>query len=367
MENLYPIRFKEIIRNYGFGDRWIVAMYEKTGLPEDNRIGETWEVVDRKGESSVVLNGPLAGINLHELIQTYGAQLLGRDIVQRCGLRFPLLIKFLDASNALGEQAHHSDALAAQQGLDDPGKTEAWYMLKVREDATIHCGHKPGVTADSVRQALIEGNIRDLMQEYPVQPGDGFLLHAGTMHYSKGGVLFYEIMQNSDVYIGLRKVDPALADAEKEERLRFLLEGVHLEQGFDPKITPVTLQEGENSRTFVFVCRYFALERLDLHANTVIDCDGERFFVLSQIEGSSVIQWANVQDELRPGHTIFLPADLGKVTILPGPHCALLKAYVPNLRDNIIIPCREAGITDACIRGLGGNTRLNPMREWDLL
>jgi len=363
MEKLYPIRFKETYRNYGFGDRWIVDAYEKTGLPEDNRIAETWEVVDRKGESSVVQNGTLAGKSLHELIQIFGAQFLGKDIVNRCGTRFPLLIKFLDASNVLGEQAHHSDALAVKQGLDDPGKTEAWYMLKTRDSATIHCGHKPGVSEDDVRKALIDGNIRTLMQEYHVKPGDAFLLHAGTMHYSKGGVLFYEIMQNSDVYIGLKKVDPDLSDAEKEQKLSFLLEGVHLEEGFDPKIKPVTLQDGENSRTFVFVCVYFALERLDLRADYDINCDGERFFVLSQIEGSSVIKWENVQEELRPGHTLFLPADLGKVTIQPGPHCALLKSYVPNLVDNIIVPCREAGIPDAQICGLGGNTRLNPLRD----
>lgn len=363
--DLYPIRFKEHIRNYGFGDRWIVAAYEKAGLPDDNRVAETWEVVDRKGESSVVINGSLAGKNLHELIQIYGEQLLGSDVIRRCGTRFPLLIKFLDASNVLGEQAHHSDALAAQQGLDDPGKTEAWYMLKVRDGATIHCGHKSGVTSDSVRQALIEGHMVDLMQEYPVQPDDGFLLHAGTMHYSKGGVLFYEIMQNSDVYISLRQLDPALSEAEKEDKLRFLLEGVHLEEGFDPKIVPVTVHEGINDRTFVFVCGYFALERLDLRSTMVIDCDGARFYVLSQIEGSSVVTCGTICEALRPGHTLFLPADLGEVIIQPGPDCALLKAYVPDLMNNVIQPLREAGIDDALIWGLGGRTRLNPL--WDLM
>ena len=119
-------------------------------------------------------------------------------------MRFPLLIKFLDVSHPLGEQSHHADALAAKYGLRDPGKTEAWYMLKTRPGATIRCGHIAGTTPEQVRTAVLDGTIRYLMQEYVVEPGDAFLLHAGTMHYSDGGVLFYEIMQNSDVYISLR-------------------------------------------------------------------------------------------------------------------------------------------------------------------
>jgi len=365
---LYPLRFKEILRNYSFGDRWIVEAYEKDGLPDDHRVAETWEVCDRpNGESSVVTNGPLAGKTLHGLIAEYGDTFLGRDIVARCGKRFPLLIKFLDASNVLGEQAHHSDALAAKRGLDDPGKTEAWYMLKTRPGATILCGQRDdAVTAQTVHDAMLAGTICDEMREYAVQPGDAFLLYAGTMHYSAGGALFYEIMQNSDVYIGLTKPEDALPDAEKEAQVQEALEGVHLEPGFDVKIRPVTLREGAttraggNDRTFVFACAYFALERLDLVAPYVLNCDGERFFVLSQVEGTSIVVWGEHREVLRPGHTCLLPANLGPVTLEPGDNCALLKTYVPDLAKDIVQPLRTAGIAEDAIVGLGGKTRLNP-------
>ena len=172
MDPLYPLCFKEILRNYSFGERWIVDAFENQGLPQDHRVAETWEVCDRPDESSVVANGPLAGWTLHELIQVYGEQLLGRDVVARRGTRFPLLIKFLDASHVLGEQIHQSDELAAKQGLDDPGKTEAWYMLKVRDGATIRCGNVDGVTRQQVRDALMAGAIRECIGEYTMQPGD---------------------------------------------------------------------------------------------------------------------------------------------------------------------------------------------------
>jgi hypothetical protein len=71
---LYPLRFKEALRNYGFGDRWIVEAYEKEGLPEDHRVAETWEVCDRPTESSMTLepSGDCALLKayLPDLVQT---------------------------------------------------------------------------------------------------------------------------------------------------------------------------------------------------------------------------------------------------------------------------------------------------------
>jgi len=362
---LYPLRFKEILRDYGFGNRWIVDVFEKSGLPERHRVAETWEVCDRSGESSLVVNGTLAGKTLHELIAEHGEALLGRDIVARYGTRFPLLIKLLDASNVLNEQAHHSDALAAQHGLDDPGKTEAWVMLKVRKGTTVHIGQAHDDTSrQALQAALLDGSIRDQMREYAVSAGDAFLLYAGTMHYSRGGVLFYEIMQNSDVYIGLQKPDATLPEEERAARARSTLEGVHLEAGFDCRIVPVNLQQNANRRTFVMACQHFALERLDLNEPVTLEGGGERFSVLTQIEGGSTLVWDghhSPRETLRPGHSCLLPAKLNQVTIEPTPGSSLLKAYVPDLMQDIVIPLRQAGVSDAAIAGLGGQTTLNPL------
>jgi len=361
MAQLYPLRFREILRNYRFGDRWIVEVFAKEGLPEDHRVAETWEVCDRPGESSVVTNGPLAGRTLHELIDEHNAALLGDDIVARCGTRFPLLIKFLDASNPLGEQIHQDDALARRQGLDDPGKTEAWYMLHAREGATIHCAARDGVSEADVRDALLAGTIREQMREYLVVPGDAFLLYAGAMHYSRGGVLFYEIMQNSDVIMGLRKPDEALPPEERAARVEAMMEGIHLEEGFEPKARPVTVCQDTNRRTYCFACTYFCLERLDLTAPYALACDGQRFYFLSQIEGQVTVACDGHRKVLRRGQSCLLPASLGEVTLEPHGACSLLVAYVPDLVANIVEPLRRAGFADADIAWLGGRTRLNPL------
>jgi mannose-6-phosphate isomerase len=358
---LYPLRFKEILRNYGFGNRWIVEAYDKVDLPTDHRVAETWEVCDRPGESSTATNGPLTGKTLHEMIGMYGEALLGTDVVARGGTRFPLLIKFLDASNPLGEQVHQSDEMAAQRGLQDPGKTEAWFMLKARDGAVVHAGNVDDITPDDVRRAILAGTVRELMKVYEVRPGDAFLLYAGTMHYSPGGVLFYEIMQNSDVGMSLRPPDPRLSQDEREARVRAAAEGVLLEDGFDAKTTPVQMPGGANARTFIFACRYFVLEHLGLYAPTMMNCDGSRFYVLSLIDGACTVVYGEQREHLLPGHTVLLPASLGYVTLIPTKPSALLKAYVPNLVKNVIEPLRLAGVPDDAIRSLGGRTRRNDL------
>jgi mannose-6-phosphate isomerase len=361
--DLYPLRFREILRDYGFGDRWIVDAFAKEDLPESHRIAETWEVCDRPTESSLVINGPLRGRTLHQLIEAYGERLLGRAIAARFGMRFPLLIKFLDASNPLGEQIHQDDALARKQGLDDPGKTEAWVMLRARKEATIHCGNRSGTNREQVLQALIEGTVRECMQEYTVQPGDTFLLYAGTMHYSRGGVLFYEIMQNSDVIIGLRPWRPIASDEEREMWARAALEGIHIEQGFDCRTAPVSLREGDNQRTYLLACEHFAVERLDLATPLTIRCTGERFYVLSQIAAESTLRHEGQEERLLPGMSCLLPADLGEVVVEPEGEASLLMAYVPDLRD-IVTSLRTPGVPDPAIAALGGHTCLNPLPEY---
>ena len=359
---LYPLRFKEILRDYGFGDRWIVDQFDKVDLPDNHRVGETWEVCDRPGESSLILNGPLQGQTLHQAIESWGESLLGRAVVTRFGSTFPLLIKLLDASNVLGEHMHPSDELVRQRELDDfSGKTEAWYMLRARPDATILCGHRPGVTPDSLREAILDDDPRSCMRECAALVGDAFLLYPGTIHYSDGGLLFYEIMQNSDINIGLRPARGGERSPAMEEQVAGVLEAVHFEDDFDPRTRPVTVPCGANRRTFLIACQHFAVERLDLVAPGDLVMDGEHFGVATIIEGTATVRWSGGVEPLRCGQSCLLPAGLGPVSLEPDGTAAALLAYLPDLASDVVAPLRAAGVPDPAIRALGGCSELNPL------
>ncbi len=362
LPSLYPLRFKEILRDYRFGDRWIVREFDKTDLPEDHRIGETWEVCDRPGESSEIVNGALAGRTLHEAIDAYGADLLGEEITARFGKKFPLLIKLLDATHTLSEQVHTNDELTAERFPEEfCGKTEAWCMLRTTPGAKVFAGPRPHLTRERLVEAVLADETAGCMTEHPAAPGDAFLLHAGTMHYSPGGLLFYEIMQNSDVYTSLKPPRGEMSDEARRTAARLAAEAVHLEDGFDCRTRPVRLTDGANARTFVFACQHFALERLDLAERAYVGAPGRRFEVLTVIEGRADVTGAGRTERLAPGQSCLLPASLSDATITPAPAAAVLRAYVPDLVRDIIAPLRAAGIADDAIAALGGRTRLNPL------
>ncbi len=361
---LYPLRFKEILRNYSFGNRNLVTLFEKQGLPDDHRISETWEVCDRPNESSEVINGPLSGKNLNECIQIFQEELLGTEIVDKTGLRFPLLIKFLDAATTLSEQAHHSDELAKAQGLDDPGKTEAWYMIHTDEDAVIKCGNRDGETMESVRKALWDEKSKETMRDYATKPGDAFLLYAGTMHYTDGGVIFYEIMQNSDVYIPLSFRTSTSTGGELDRLRAKSMDGVHVEDGFDCKTQPITIDHRKYSHSYLLACEYFALERLDFNQEYTSSTDGSKFYVYTSIEGTIDVIAGISSTQLKPGQTCMVPANLGEVRFTSETNASILRAYVPNLKKDIILPLRAEGVKDEDISRLGGTTRLNHLDRY---
>jgi mannose-6-phosphate isomerase len=85
-----------------WGGRKLEALFGRQ-LPVTNPIGESWELVDRADAQSVVSEGKLKGVTLHELWMNGRTRIFGEGYDYE---RFPLLIKILDASQALSVQVH---------------------------------------------------------------------------------------------------------------------------------------------------------------------------------------------------------------------------------------------------------------------
>src|SRR3990167_6161158 len=104
MSVLYPLRFQPILRRYLWGGRRLESLGKSLGEGAD--FAESWEIVDRANDQSVVAFGPLAGQSLATLTRRHGAALLGRHAGVK---QFPLLVKFLDARERLSIQVHPDD------------------------------------------------------------------------------------------------------------------------------------------------------------------------------------------------------------------------------------------------------------------
>lgn len=184
--------FKPLYMERVWGGRRLESLFARR-LPGDAPIGESWELVDRPNEQSIVLEGEYNGLCLHDLWQTSRTELFGEGYKQE---RFPVLIKILDASQALSVQVHPPEHQAA--ALRGEPKSELWYFAEVTEDAGIYIGLKRGVTRGLFESALTEGTLARILHRVPTRT-DGFvMIPSGRLHAIDAGNVIFEIQQNSD-------------------------------------------------------------------------------------------------------------------------------------------------------------------------
>lgn len=114
------------------------------------------------------------------------------------GSDLPLLVKYIFTSEPLSIQVHPDDEQARAHGLSH-GKNECWYILDAEPGASIGLGLKREVSADELSGAALDGSMKDLVNWRSVQPGDFYLVPAGTIHAIGAGVSLVELQQNVDV------------------------------------------------------------------------------------------------------------------------------------------------------------------------
>ncbi len=188
------IRLKPLYMERVWGGRVLEQRYARelprAGVP----YGESWEVVDRPEEQSVVVGGKFAGKTLHDLWLGHREEVFGEG--SPAGERFPLLIKILDARDTLSLQVHPpvSEAVA----LGGEPKTEMWVIAGAEPEACLYAGVARGVTRESFAAALADGTVAGLVPQLSVKAGDFIFIPSGRLHAIGAGLLIFEIQQNSD-------------------------------------------------------------------------------------------------------------------------------------------------------------------------
>ncbi len=191
---LGPLRFERISLEKLWGGR---ALERVLGLelPGSAPVGETWEISDRAEHNSVVAFGPERGTALRDLVRLHGEELLGGSRPAPDG-SFPLLVKFLDAREALSVQVHpHERTRIAHEEK----KSECWYVLDAVPDARIWLGLVPGTTRETLAASAASAAITRHVLEWPVHAGDFVLVPAGTVHAIGAGITLVEIQENADI------------------------------------------------------------------------------------------------------------------------------------------------------------------------
>jgi len=98
--------------------------------------------------------------------------------------RFPLLVKIIDAKDDLSIQVHPDDAYAKVHENGSLGKTECWFILDCKENATLVAGHN-AKTKEELERMIHEGRWKEFIREIPIKPGDFIQIDPGTVHAIK--------------------------------------------------------------------------------------------------------------------------------------------------------------------------------------
>lgn len=110
-----------------------------------------------------------------------------------------LLIKYIFTSEQLSVQCHPSDAQTEAMGLGRQGKEECWLLLHAEPGARLGIGFDHAIDASTLRAAIDDGSIEQLLTWHPVSAGDFFYIPANTVHVIGAGITLVEVQQNSDI------------------------------------------------------------------------------------------------------------------------------------------------------------------------
>ena len=293
---LLPLRMHPAFRGGSLTPWGGTRLHDRYGKQTQDAItGESLEVSCIPGLEST----SDAGEKLPELIREHGAAFAGKYAEGA----FPLLLKLIDAREALSVQVHPDDAYAAAHENGKLGKTEAWLILDAPEGSQLVYGIRPGTTLTELSAACEQGAaVEPLLRRVDVHPGDVCFIPAGTVHAIGEGILLYEIQQSSDVTY--RFYDWNRKDAQGRGRTLHLRQALDV-TNLDFRLDPIPAPDAPEAR--VLDEEYFTLDLLRVDGERSLKAPAD-FGLLTLLDGEAVLYAGSDTLSLRPGESLYIPA-----------------------------------------------------------
>lgn len=316
-----PLRFKPYLKSVIWGGNKICG-YKGIGQQASN-IGESWEISAVPGHISVVDGGTYDGLTLTDLIDRFGADLLGKKVVEKYGNNFPLLIKIIDAADNLSVQVHPDDNLARIRH-NSLGKTEMWYIIDADKGSKIYAGLNKTITPVIYEQKVEDGTFTDVLAVHDSNPGDVFFLPAGRVHAIGAGNLLAEIQESSDVTYRIFDYNRRDTSGNTRELHTALAKDAidyTVYDNYKSKAPDNTIRDAE-----IVACEHFKVRKVMVDGSLSLTFNPTSFSVVMCVEGEVGLSTDGCKTELHSGQTALLPAALSE-TVATG-HGTLIVAQV---------------------------------------
>ncbi len=269
-----------------------------------DHTGECWGISAHPNGDGTIRNGTLAGKKLSSVWKDYPG-LFGYPQTDR----FPLMVKIIDAKEDLSIQVHPDDEYARVHENGSYGKTECWYILDCKEQASLVIGHHAS-SKEELGEMISQARWEELIREIPVQKGDFIQIDPGTVHAIKGGCLILETQQSSDITYRLYDYG-RLSNGKPRE--------LHLQQALDVITVPARAAGDcvrhaaglpENQVNQLYQCGYYQIMQLDVKGEYVLK-QTEPYLLVSVLEGNGMADHYPV----KKGDHFIIPCGYGKLLI----------------------------------------------------
>ena len=315
-------RLTPAFQDYLWGGTKLRDIYHK---PCDfEKVAESWELSTHPAGESRLLRDGRPGPTLREYIAAEGKEILGAN----CGKfdEFPVLIKFIDAKDALSIQVHPSDEYALKHE-GEYGKTEMWVVMDCEPGAFLYFGVNRALSKEEFRRRIEDNTVLEVLNRVDVHPGDVFFIESGTIHAIGAGILICEIQQNSNCTYRVYDYDRRGADGKPRE--------LHIEKALAvSNLTPSDTEKREKEVKTVpggtvkelASCKYFTTQRLTVDGTMTLEADESSFVSLVVTEGEGTVTGPENSLAFKAGDSLFVPAGTGEVTLSGS--CTVIKTTV---------------------------------------
>jgi mannose-6-phosphate isomerase len=325
MNRLYPLKFIPQYKDKIWGGKKLREILGKKNATD--KAGESWEISSVQGNISVVENGFLAGNNLQELIEVYMGDLVGDKIYDQFGIEFPLLIKFIDATEQLSIQVHPNDEMALKRH-SSYGKTEMWYIIQAEKNSELIVGFNSEIEKNTYVHHLENNTLTEILNYVKVKAGDVVFLPAGRIHAIGAGILLAEIQQTSDITYRIYDFNRLDSDGNPRE-LHTDLSIDAIDYSFNDKYKINYLNRINESSELV-KCKYFTTNILDF--NITIEKDYlqlDSFIIYMCLDGKFVIEYYNNETiNVSKGESLLIPAEIKNLRLNPSTATKILEIYI---------------------------------------
>jgi len=282
MSFLYPLKFKPVFKEKIWGGNKLNTILRKN-LPQNKKIGESWEISGVKDNISVVSNGQLAGNN---------------------------------PDDELARKRHNAF-----------GKTEMWYIIQADQNSEIITGFKQEIEKEQYQKYFREGKLTQVLNIEKANTGEVFFIPAGRIHATGKGILLAEIQQTSDITYRIYDWERKDKNGNSRElHTELALDAIDFGK-YDNYKTPY--EKTRNQSVSIADCKYFHTNILDF--NKDIEKDYyliNSFVIIMCLKGSLLIHNKNNKEQVNTGETVLIPASLDNIIFEPLGESKILEVYI---------------------------------------